>query len=82
MWMIMLMFCGLDIVGWGLVAWTPSYLMEARHLSVTTSGFLTAIPFFIGTIATVVGGLLFDRFFHHHPRRLIVPVMVLTGVFL
>ena len=33
-------------------------------------------------MATVAGGLLFDRFFHHHPRRLIVPVMVLAGIFL
>jgi MFS family permease len=82
MWAITLMFCGLDIVGWGLVAWTPSYLMTVRHLNVTSSGILTSIPFFAGTAATVFGGFLFDRVFHHHPRRLIVPVMVLTGVFL
>lgn len=80
MWTIMLMFCGLDIVAWGLVAWTPSYLMDVRHLDVTTSGLLTSVPFFVGTGGTVLGGFLFDRFFHHHPRRLIVPAMVLTGV--
>jgi MFS family permease len=80
MWLCVLMFCGLDIVAWGLISWTPSYLMEVRHLNVTSSGLLTSVPFFAGTAATVLGGFLFDRVFHHHPRRLIVPVTLLGGV--
>ncbi len=82
MWMVTLTFCGFDIVGWGLVAWTPSYLMEVRHLNVQTSGLLTAIPFFAGGVSTVIGGWLFDRVFHASPRRLIVPVMLVSGAFL
>jgi sugar phosphate permease len=82
MWLVALTFCGFDIVAWGLVAWTPSYLMEVRHLNVQASGILTSIPFFVGGISTVIGGALFDRVFHGNPRRLIVPVMILSGIFL
>ncbi len=82
MWLVTFTFCGFDIVGWGLVSWTPGYLMEAKHVNVATSGVLTAIPFLVGTVSTVIGGLAFDRLFHHRPRRLIVPVMVVAGVFL
>jgi MFS family permease len=59
-----------------------SYLMEVRHLDVRASGFLTSIPFFVGSVSTVIGGALFDRVFHGNPRRLIVPVMILSGIFL
>jgi sugar phosphate permease len=82
MWLVALTFCGFDIVAWGLVAWTPSYLMEVRHLDVRASGILTSIPFFVGGISTVIGGALFDRIFHSKPRLLIVPAMVMTGIFL
>jgi sugar phosphate permease len=82
MWMVTLTFCGFDVIGWGLVSWTPSYLVEARHLNIAAAGMLTSIPFFVGTVATVAGGRAFDRFFHNQPRRLIVPAMALTAVFL
>lgn len=82
MWMVALTFCGFDIVAWGLVAWTPSYLMEVRHLNVKASGVLTSIPFFVGGVSTVIGGFLFDRVFHTRPRALIVPAMLISGGFL
>jgi sugar phosphate permease len=82
MWLLAAIFCGYDIVSWGLVAWTPSYLMEVRHINVRSSGVLTSIPFFVGTAGTVIGGYLFDKFFHSRSRLLIVPAMACTGVFL
>jgi sugar phosphate permease len=82
MWLIATTFCGYDIVLWGLVSWTPSYLMEVRHINVRNSGLLTSIPFFVGTVGTIVGGYLFDRFFHSRSRQLIVPAMAVSGVFL
>lgn len=82
LWLFALMFCGFDIVGWGLISWTPSYLIEVRHVNLETAGYLTSIPFFAATVTTAIGGLVFDRFFHHRPRRLIVPAMAATGIFL
>jgi sugar phosphate permease len=82
MWLLAMTFCGYDIVSWGLVAWTPSYLMEVRHINVRSSGVLTSIPFFVGTAGTILGGFLFDKFFHDRSRLLIVPAMICTGIFL
>jgi ACS family hexuronate transporter-like MFS transporter len=36
--------------------WIPSYLVSARHLSITQIGALGWIPFFLGSIGGVVGG--------------------------
>ena len=81
-WLFALMFCGFDIVAWGLISWAPSYLVETKGINVQTAGFLISIPSFVAAAATIAGGVVFDRFFHHEPRRLIVPAMVVTGVFL
>ncbi|WP_029421382.1 MFS transporter [Alicyclobacillus macrosporangiidus] len=82
MWKFFLMFCGMDIIAWGLVSWVPSYLLTVKHISLAKAGALTSIPFFAGTISTILGGWLFDRYLHDHHRRIIVPSMILSAVFL
>lgn len=82
MWKLALMFFGFDIVGWGLVAWVPTYLLTEKHISLANAGALTSIPFFAGTISTILGGVLFDRYLHNHHRRIIVPSCVITSIFL
>lgn len=82
MWKFTLMFFGFDIVAWGLTTWGPSYLMDVRHVHLVNTGMLVAIPWFAATIATVLGGWLFDRYFSHHHRRLIVPSELLAALFL
>ncbi|WAH37996.1 MFS transporter [Alicyclobacillus dauci] len=82
MWKFFLMFMGMDIAAWGLVSWVPSYLMTQKHLSLSGAGVLTSIPFFAGTISTILGGWLFDKYFYRRHRWLIVPSMVLAGLFL
>jgi MFS family permease len=82
MWKYFLMFCGFDIISWGLVSWVPSYLLTVRHIDLANTGVLTSIPFFAGTVTTILGGWLFDRFLHEHHRRIIVPCMVISAIFL
>lgn len=82
LWHFALIFCGFDIVSWGLVSWAPSYLLDARGISLSKAGVLSSIPWFVAAAVTVVGGIAFDRFFHHRPRRLIIPSMLVTAIFL
>jgi sugar phosphate permease len=82
LWHFALIFCGFDIVSWGLVSWAPSYLLDARGISMAKTGILSSIPWFVAAAATVIGGLAFDRYFNDRPRRLIVPSMVITAIFL
>lgn len=81
-WKFTAMFFGYDIVSWGLTSWVPSYLQIARHLSIVNSGILASIPGFCGCAGTLVGGVLFDRFFHDRLRWLIVPCMLVGAVFI
>lgn len=82
LWHFALIFCGFDIVSWGLVSWAPSYLLDERGISMSTAGILTSIPWFVAAAVTVLGGFVFDRYFNDRPRRVIVPSMIVTAVFL
>ncbi|WP_051579980.1 MFS transporter [Pseudonocardia acaciae] len=82
LWRFALLFGGFDLVAWGLTSWVPAYLQTARGVSTTASGLLASIPFLCGTVGTVCGGLLYDRVFHGRHRLLLVPVFVVSAVFL
>jgi fucose permease len=82
MWHFALVFCGFDIVSWVLVSWAPSFLLEERGVPLAKTGVLAAIPWFVAAVATVLGGWMFDRRFNDRPRRVIVPSMLVTAVFL
>lgn len=82
MWKLFFIFFGFDTVSWGLISWVPSYLITNKHVSIASTGILASIPWFVATGTTVVGGILFDRYFHDRQRWIIIPCMVLTGVFL
>lgn len=82
LWRFTLLFGGYDLVAWGLTSWVPGYLQTVRHVSTSASGALASIPFFCGTIGTVLGGLLYDRVFHGRHRLLLIPSFVVGGGFL
>lgn len=82
MWRFTLMFFGFDIVAWGLTTWGPSYLLDVRHVQLVHTGILVSIPWFAATISTAMGGWLFDRYFSHRHRLLIVPAELLAALFL
>lgn len=72
------MFFGLDIIGWGINTWMPSYLEEARGLSVSGSAILLAIPPVVGGLATIAGGRIADRL-GGRPRLSVAPAMAVGG---
>lgn len=81
-WRFAIMFGTFDMVIWGLLDWVPTYLVDARHVHIAATGVLVAIPWFAGAVGTVLGGWLFDRYFHTHFRRLVVTVEIVGIVFL
>ncbi|MEQ0558575.1 MFS transporter [Amycolatopsis sp. NEAU-NG30] len=82
LWKFAAVFCSMNLLVSGLISWVPSYLLETRHLSITATGVLAAIPMLVTVGTTVLGGWLFDRFFHDRIRWFLVPVVALTAVFL
>jgi len=61
LWQMVLIWFLFDITFWGYVSWLPSYLMKVRGFSLIKTGITGSIPFFVGTVGTLVGGYLSDR---------------------
>src|SRR5205809_1539842 len=60
-WGMLLGWLGFDLVFYGLVAWAPNYLAQARHLSLAAIGGATFIIFGAGFVGEIVGGFLADH---------------------
>jgi ACS family D-galactonate transporter-like MFS transporter len=60
-WGMALGWLGFDMVFYGLVAWAPNYLSEARHLSLGSIGGSVFIIFGAGFAGELVGGFLADH---------------------
>jgi ACS family D-galactonate transporter-like MFS transporter len=59
-WGMLLGYLGFDLVWYGLVAWAPNYLAQARQLSLAAIGGATFIIFGAGFVGEIVGGFLAD----------------------
>ncbi|HEV7626530.1 MAG TPA: MFS transporter [Streptomyces sp.] len=82
MWRFTLMFCGFNIIGWGLVSWVPTFLRETKGVSLTGAGVLAGIPWFAAALSMVLGGYVFDRYLRGNHRLVVIPVMLVTAVLL
>jgi MFS transporter, ACS family, L-galactonate transporter len=61
-WGVMLGFGGINYTAWLYIAWLPGYLQGARHLSLSRTGWVAALPFLCGAIGMISSGALADRF--------------------
>lgn len=61
LWKLSLVWFLFDITFWGFTTWLPSYLLEARGLTLSKTGIWAAVPFLFGALGTLVGGYLTDK---------------------
>jgi sugar phosphate permease len=59
-WGMMIGFFGSVYLNWVYLTWLPGYLETARHMSVKSTGFAAAIPFFCGFVGCLVAGWFSD----------------------
>jgi MFS family permease len=59
-WGMMLGWGGINYTVWLYLAWLPAYLQEQRHLSLSRSGWVAALPFIAGAIGMFASGALAD----------------------
>ncbi|WP_033287922.1 MFS transporter [Amycolatopsis jejuensis] len=76
------MFACFNMVAYGMITWVPSYLVEAKGLSLVSAGVATAIPQLVNAVAVVLGGWLMSRWFDQRVRWLVVPALVASAVLL
>jgi sugar phosphate permease len=82
LWRCALLTGGMDLVGYGIASWLPTYLISVRHVGITVTGALVTVLGMAGAAAVLLGGVLFDRFAHLPLRCLVVPPLVMSGIFL
>ena len=61
LWAILSMYLTYGYTGYIYVTWFPTYLMEARHVSIALAGTLAAMPGLLGVVAEPLGGWMSDR---------------------
>ncbi len=60
---------------WGASTWLPAWLRSTHHLPAEATALLAGLPFVIGILATLAGGVLVDAL----PRRLVPAVFAAGG---
>ncbi|MCG7336848.1 MFS transporter [Sporosarcina sp. ACRSM] len=61
LWQMALIWFFFDITFWGFTSWLPSYLIKEKGLSLMNTGIFSALPYLVGTIAIVFGGVVSDK---------------------
>lgn len=79
-WKIFFTFFAFDIVFWGFSSWIPTYLVKARGFQLVKMGIIASLPFFAGTIGTVLGGYISDKYCVGRRRDVIIVSNVLTAI--
>jgi MFS transporter, ACS family, D-galactonate transporter len=81
-WAMLLGWVGFDLVWYGLVAWAPNYLAQARHLSLAGIGGATFIIFGTGFVGEIAGGFLADHWKERggSPNVVMRTVLGISGV--
>ncbi|SFJ64239.1 Sugar phosphate permease [Amycolatopsis sacchari] len=77
-----LMFACYNMLNYGMITWVPSYLVEAKGMSLVSAGVSSAIPLLVNAVGVIVGGWLMSRWFDRSARRLVVPALVVSAVLL
>lgn len=75
LWGHVAMFFGYGVVAWGMSAWVPSYLVDARGIPLGVVAGAAVIPVLAGGVASVLGGRLVDRLGGRH-RLIVIPGML------
>ncbi|WP_151996118.1 MFS transporter [Buttiauxella massiliensis] len=62
-------------ITYSIMTWVPSYLINEKHMSVLSMGFVASAPWVGAIIGNIVGGILSDRLFKGRRK----PVMFITS---
>jgi sugar phosphate permease len=71
MWGMMLGFGGVNYTTWLYLSWLPGYLQAERHLTIARTGWVAIIPYFFGTVGSIVSGGASNRLI----RRGVAPIV-------
>lgn len=82
MWKIVIMWFAAGIINWGFSSWMPIYLVETRNLDILSVGLIASVPALLAGFATILSGILLNKFFKNTEKYYAAGGMLLTTVFL
>jgi sugar phosphate permease len=68
-----------NIVGWGLMNWLPTYLLQARGFSIARMGIGAALPYLAGAVGYYLSGHISDRYFSNRRHVPIIGGLLLAA---
>ncbi|MFC5587342.1 MFS transporter [Sporosarcina soli] len=81
-WKIVVMWFAAGIINWGFSSWMPIYLVETRNLDILSVGLIASVPALLGGFATILSGILLNKYFINTEKYYAAGGMLLTTVFL
>ncbi len=70
---------GIYFTVWVYLTWLPRYLEHDRHMSLMTTGWVAAIPFFVGIFGVLIGGWLSDRLIRNGMKAITARKIPIVG---
>lgn len=76
-------FC-VSLITWGINSWIPTYLVQARHLSLMTAGKWQMMPAILGLFAMLASGFLTDKLRMETVRTstIVLSILVAFSIFI
>lgn len=81
-WLSFLAYFFFNIAFWGFLGWMPSYLSEARGITLSKLGFDASYPYILGFFGLVLLGWLGNKILFNYRAALIAVSYLLSGIFL
>lgn len=72
-------FFGYAYILYFFLSWFPTYLVKAQGLSIGTMGVVNAIPWLVGCIGMVLGGMVCDRLYQRTGNAVFARKLILVG---
>lgn len=79
-WLAFVAYLFFNIAFWGFLGWMPSYLSEARHITLSQLGIDASLPYWFGFLGLIILGFLGNRMLNRYRASMIAISYLLAGV--
>lgn len=81
-WLAFFAYMFFNVAFWGFLGWMPSYLSQARHITLSALGMDASLPYWFGFLGLVILGFLGNKLLYRFRASMIAISYLLAGVFL
>lgn len=80
-WLLTINYFCIASIWWGTMAWLPSYLKAARGFSWAAMGWLSSLPYFLGTVSILYFGHVSDKLGRRAPFVAVSHILAAAGIY-